>query len=249
MRNNPLMGLGHLLTGLGLVLRPGLRRYVAAPVGVGALVFGLLAWAGWHLLDRLIDRLLPTEPWLAPLSWLLWPLFALTAVLLLLYGFTVVANLIAAPFNGLLAERVEALLTGRPPQDPGGLRQLLAELLPSLWSELTKLRWLLLRAVPLLVLFLVPGVNLVAPFLWLAFNAWYLALQYLDYPMGNHGIRFAGLRRRVRPVRLTALGFGAGLTLLMAIPGINLLAMPAGVAGATALWVRELAGGEPVDGR
>jgi uncharacterized protein involved in cysteine biosynthesis len=28
---------------------------------------------------------------------------------------------------------------------------------------------------------------------------------------------------------------------MMAIPGVNFLAMPAGVAGATALWTKELA--------
>jgi CysZ protein len=37
--------------------------------------------------------------------------------------------------------------------------------------------------------------------------------------------------------RLTALGFGAGVMLLMLIPGINFVAMPAAVAGGTLLWV------------
>ncbi|MEZ5582290.1 MAG: hypothetical protein R3F37_05475 [Candidatus Competibacteraceae bacterium] len=43
---------------------------------------------------------------------------------------------------------------------------------------------------PLLVLFVIPGVNVIAPLLWLVFGAWMLALQYADYPMGNHGLRF-----------------------------------------------------------
>ena len=33
---------------------------------------------------------------------------------------------------------------------------------------------------------------------------------------------------------------GSGLTLLMLVPVLNFLAMPAAVAGATALWVKEI---------
>jgi CysZ protein len=37
-------------------------------------------------------------------------------------------------------------------------------------------------------------------------------------------------------MRLTALGFGGGVTLLMMIPLLNFAAMPAAVVGATRLW-------------
>lgn len=116
------------------------------------------------------------------------------------------------------------------------------EILPSLLSELRKLFYFLLRAVPLLILFLIPGINLAAPFLWLLFNAWFLALEYGDYPMGNHGIRFGDQHRWLKARRLTSLGFGAGVTLLMLIPLLNFLAMPAAVAGATLLWVKSKTG-------
>ena len=50
--------------------------------------------------------------WLDWLRYLLWPLFVLTAVLLVFYTFSLLTNLIAAPFNGLLAEAVEKLAAG-----------------------------------------------------------------------------------------------------------------------------------------
>lgn len=241
MKNNPAAGFGHALTGLRLLFRPGLRRFVAIPLVVNVVVFSLLIWGGARLFEDFMRHMLPQDSWLSHLSWLLWPVFAVAAVLLLFYGFTVVANLIAAPFNGLLAEKVEVVLGGKTPVDAGGWSQVLRDFLPSIVSELRKLLYFVLRAIPLLVLFLVPGINLVAPFLWLAFSAWFLALEYGDYPMGNHGILFREQHARMRRIRLNALGFGAGITLLMAVPGLNFLAMPAGVAGATALWVRELA--------
>jgi CysZ protein len=241
MKNNPVRGLRHALEGLGLIFRPGLRRFVVVPLVVNVLVFSLLIWGGIQGFGLLMQRLLPEDAWWSSLSWLLWPLFALTTVLIVFYTFTALANLIAAPFNGLLAEKVEIYLSGHPIDQTSGWRQLLQEFLPSLLSELRKLLYFVVRAIPLLVLFLIPGLNLAAPFLWLAFNAWYLALEYGDYPMGNHGILFREQHGRLKRMRLTSLGFGAGVSLLMLVPGLNFLAMPAGVAGATVLWHRELA--------
>ena len=244
MKNNPLAGFRHSLSGLSLIFQPRLRRFVIVPVLINIMVFSLLIWGGSELFADLMERLLPADSWLSYLEWLLWPLFALTAVLVVFYTFTVIANLIAAPFNGLLAEKVEMILNGKEIDQASDWKQLLKDFLPSLYSEIKKLLYFVLRAVPLLILFLIPGVNIAAPFLWLAFNAWYLALEYTDYPMGNHGILFREQHTRLKRMRLNALGFGAGLLLLMAIPGVNFLAMPAGVAGATALWTKELADGQ-----
>jgi len=150
-----------------------------------------------------------------------------------------VANLIAAPFNSLLAERVEHLLTGRVPE--GGFGSLWAEILPTLTSELRKLWYFLARAVPLLLLFLIPGLNLAAPLLWLLFSAWFLAIEYGDYPMGNHGMTFPAQYRRLKAERAASVGLGAGITLLMMVPVLSFLAMPSAVAGATVFWCERLA--------
>ncbi|HEB96754.1 MAG TPA: sulfate transporter CysZ, partial [Sedimenticola thiotaurini] len=111
-----------------------------------------------------------------------------------------------------------------------------AEILPALLMELRKLFYFLLRAIPLLILFLIPVVNVAAPFLWFAFSAWFLTIEYMDYPMGNHGLRLRQQFAELRRARLTALGFGSALMLLMMVPVLNFAAMPAAVAGATALW-------------
>ena len=83
-------------------------------------------------------------------------------------------------------------------------------------------------------------VNLAAPVLWFLFNAWYMALEYGDFPMANHGLKFTDQLPRMRRIRFTAIGFGSALTVLMLVPVLNFVAMPAAVAGATALWVKEL---------
>jgi CysZ protein len=234
-------GIDCLREGLRLMRQPGLRRYVAIPLLVSTTLFSVAIIAGIHWLEILLDWLLGWLPgWLDWLRYLLWPLFALTGVLLVFYTFSLLTNLIAAPFNGLLAEAVERHLTGLPLQDTGGWKALIRDIVPSLLSELRKLLYFLLRAFPLGVLFLIPGINLAAPFLWGLFSAWMLAIEYADYPMANHLLHFAEQRKRLRRRRLLALGFGGASLLLTMIPVVNFIAMPASVAGATALWVREL---------
>ena len=242
MANNPLSGITYLLRGLSLIGKPGLRPFVIIPLLVNILVFSLLIWFGIDQFEGLMDRFLPSdESWLAWLRWLLWPLFAIAILLVVFYTFTVIANLIASPFNGLLAEKVELYLGGDLTDQPGGLKQVLKDIIPSLLSELRKLLYFALRAVPLLILFLIPGLNLIAPFVWLAFSAWFLALEYADYPMANHGLQFKEQHRRLKQARYSAMAFGGGLTLMMAVPLLNFLAMPAAVAGATVFWKERLA--------
>ncbi len=238
MANNPLTGTNYLIRGFGLILRPGLRRFVLIPLLVNISIFSLLVWLGASQFQELIDWLLPESSWLAVLRWLLWPLFALTMMLVIVYSFTVLANLIAAPFNSQLAEQTELILSGSTPDQATG--NLLKSLLPTLTSELRKLGYFLIRAIPLLILFLIPGVNIIAPFLWLLFNAWFLALEYADYPMANNGLSFRDQHARLKKIRLISLGFGGSATLLMMIPLLNFLARPAAVAGATVLWHEQL---------
>ncbi|HEY9199821.1 MAG TPA: sulfate transporter CysZ [Gammaproteobacteria bacterium] len=239
--NDFLKGFAYLLEGLRLIRLPGLRRFVVIPLLVNTLLFTGLMFAAVYGFERLLDYLLSFLPdWLHWLQYLLWPLFAVSVLLILVYSFTLIANLIAAPFNGVLAEAVEKHLGGQSLEQTGNWRALLADIVPSLLSELQKLGYFGLRALPLLLLFVIPGINLAAPVLWTVFSAWMLALEYADYPLGNHGLKFRDQRPRLRGRRLLTLGFGLGVLGLMLIPVVNFVAMPAAVAGVTALWVREL---------
>lgn len=234
-----LRGLFLPLRGLRLLTRSGLRRYVLVPAFLNAAIFLLLAYLAAVYFEQFMARWLPTESWLAFLRWPLWLLFAAAYALIVFQVFTLVANLLGAPFNALLAARVEETLTGTaPPHQPASLA---ASIAPAIAGELGKIWYLLSRSAPLLLLFLVPGLNLLAPIAWLAFGFWFLAVEYGDYPMGNHGLDPAAQRRHLRGRRVKSLAFGAGVAALMLIPGIQLAAMPAAVAAATCLWVEDLA--------
>ena len=231
-------GAGYVLTGLRWLPKAGLRGFVAMPLLINTVLFGAGIWwstGQFERFDQYVEGLLPT--WLAWLHWLLWPLFILTALVVLVYTFTVVANLIAAPFNGMLAERVERLATPDTPRPAAALNW--KELALSPLAEVRKLLYFIGWAIPLVVLSFVPVINAIAPGVWALFSAWMLALEYADYPLGNRGLNFREQRRFLRRHWPLTLGFGGMTLLLTLIPVLNFLVMPAAVIGATLMWVRE----------
>ena len=231
-------GPAYLIEGFSLIRKPGLRRFVVMPLLVNVLLFGGLIWFAYSWVDGASQYLIGKLPeWLQWLSYIVVPFFVLTSLVIIFYSFSIVANLIAAPFNGLLAEAVEAHLTGSSLQ--GDWRQVVRDILPSVFSELRKLVYFAPRGLPLLLLMLVPVVNVVAAVLWILFSAWMMTVQYIDYPMANHSLFFKEQRARLRKRPLLAWSFGGLVMLCTMIPVVNFFVMPSAVAGATSIWVRE----------
>ena len=240
-RNNPVSGALYFVRGLALMTRPGIRVYVVVPLLTNVVLFTALIYFGASWLVAFAGDLLPG--WLDFLAWILVPVFVVAALMAGFYTFNLVANFIAAPFSSLLAEAVERHLTGRPPPSAGGgWRTFFTELGATLVAEVRKLAYVAIRSLPPLVLFLIPGINVVAPVVWMVVSAWMLAVTYVDYPMGNHGIGFDELLARLRRRRLLGLGFGGAVMAALAVPVLNFLVIPCAVAGATAMWVEQLDG-------
>lgn len=239
MVTHSVRGISYLFRGLVLLIQPGIRTYVIIPLLLNMFLFGLGVWYAYGWLQALLAWVYGLLPgWLDWLAWIVVPLFIVAVAVLIFFSFSMLANMIAAPFNTLLAERIEHHLTGRFPEEEAMAWQaLLVKAVPLVWNEVAKTLYTLFWAIPFLVLFLIPFVQIVAPLLWLAYSAWMLAIQYLDIPMGNHGITGKQLRRQVRRERFLSLGFGGTALLLTVIPFVNFIAMPAAVAGATLLWV------------
>ena len=242
MNGSPAEGVQHLFRGFRLLRSPGVLPFVAIPFLINLIVFSGLIWfaaaqfAG--LLEWVNAQLGEWSAWLAWLAWLLWLLFALVSLLVVFYGFTLVANLIGAPFNGLLAERIARNLG--IPAPAVERKSLPRQMLDDSRQEFRKLAYFLLWAAGLavlsLVLFWIPLANALIPLIWFAFGAWMMALEYSDYHLANTGMKFVEERRLLRRHRWPALGFGAAAALATLVPLVNFLVMPAAVAGAVSLW-------------
>jgi CysZ protein len=234
---NPISGLLSLLRGILLLPRKGIRLFVLIPLAINISLFSLLTWFGSDSLTEWVQGFLPE--WLEWLHWLLFPLFMLVFILIGLQVFTLIGNLVASPFNNLLAEKVHLHLTGKKPVSAPSDENFIKLVFSSIAMELKKIFYILKRALPLLILFAIPVVNVAAPFVWLIFSAWMLTIEYSDYPLGNQGQEFTEQLESIQKQRLASLGFGFGSLVLTLIPFVNFIAMPASVAGATAFWVKK----------
>lgn len=242
MKGNVVTGMGYLIEGARMLKHPTLRLFVIIPLAVNILIFGSLIGFGLSYLGGLMDSLLSGIPdWLDFIGWILWPLIGLTLSLITGYVFTAVAVIIASPFNGLLAEKAEELITGRPVAGMEGLGAALMMVPRGILREIYKLLYYLPMAAFVLLLSFIPGLNVVAPVLWVLLGAWMMSIQYVDYPMDNHQLGFADVKEAVRQRRLSSMGFGGMVALCAGIPIVNFFVVPSAVVGATLLWCRELA--------
>ena len=231
-------GMGYVFKGFALITQKGIRPFVAMPLLINSLIFSGGIWLASSQVDRWMEHLLPTR--LSWLEWLLWPVFIVVIFFAVFYTFTMIANIISAPFNSLLAEQIEKRLNGLPVADFQGFKSIPSLMTRTFRSEASKLWYMAKWGILLILITIIPGVNVISPLAWTIFGAWMLAIEYADYPMGNHELFFNDELQTLKKHSAHALGFGWILSLMTAIPFLNIFAMPVGVAGGTALWVDEL---------
>lgn len=233
-------GFAYFFQGINIALMPGIRQFVILPLLANILLLGGAMFYLFSHLSAWIESWMGYVPdWLSWLEYLLWPVLAITILGTFSYFFSTIANVIASPFNGLLAEKVEERLCGKLDSN-AGFADLIKDTPRILAREWQKLVYFIPKALGLFILLLIPALGqTVGPVLWFIFSSWVLAIQYCDYPFDNHKVRFKTMRDDLKQRQSKAYGFGMLVALFTAIPVVNLFVMPVAVCGATAMWVNE----------
>lgn len=230
-------GFHYFMYGWRLLLQPKLMPFVLLPVAINTVVMIGLIWLFFANIGGWLETALPS--WLSWLSFLLIPLIFLMILVIFYFIFTTLANFIAAPFNALLAEKVEQQLTGEKLTEMS-MAEMLKDIPRMLKREWQKMWYSLPRLVVLFLFGFMPALGqTVVPVLTFIFGAWLLAIQYCDYPFDNHKISFKQMRNALAQRRTMNFTFGALVSLFTMIPFVNLVAMPVAVCGASAMWVGE----------
>jgi CysZ protein len=232
---NYFKGINDCLSGIGLIFKSGIRRYVIIPLLINTALFGGAIYILYQQMDIWLEKLLPD--WLYWLEWLIVPLFFLTILLIVFFSFTLVANLISAPFNSYLSASVEQKLTGSKPENLVN-EPVWKTVVRTVGAEIRKTVYFLLWLIPLALLTIIPVINVAAPFAWFLFAAWSFSLEYVDSPLGNRGMLFEEIRAYNRKNRMRSLGLGTGVFVMTSIPVLNFLAMPVAVCAATKMTSR-----------
>ncbi|WP_199608944.1 sulfate transporter CysZ [Flocculibacter collagenilyticus] len=230
-------GASYLISGLSLITTKGLKRFVLIPLSVNLILFAAAFYFLFLQLEQIfvwLDSYIPD--WLSWIHFLLWPLAIIVILMAFSYIFSAVANWIAAPFNGLLAEKVEQHLTGHMISD-AGFTEILKDVPRTLSREWQKLAYYIPRAIGFFILqFFIP---VVGQLIWFLFIAWNMAIQYCDYSFDNHKVPFHHMKSQLAQRKGLSYGFGITTTLFSMIPFVNLIVMPVAICGATNMWVKE----------
>lgn len=229
--NNPLFALSCLLQGIKLLNHPQLRKYLLIPLLINSVLYTGAFVLGYHSVSALIHQFIPD--WLSWLNWILWPLFFVSFLVIGFFTFTLFANLIAAPYYSQLSAKALQIVLG---QDTPIVEQPWDKVFV---GELKRIGYLLLRILPLLLLFLIPVVNLIAPILWALFAAWGIAMEFMAYPLESRGRTFPEQKQFLQQSRWGVLSFGGVTGMALTLPIVNLLIGQAAVIGAT-IYVHQL---------
>jgi len=230
-------GAGAFFRGIGFVVAtPRIWPYAWVPVLVLLTLTSVLAalglWGSWHVISAIISG---SSGWAEAGRWILEVLIAgVVLVVSLLLGFA-----FAQPLSGFaleaISERQELELGGtkhpRPPFRENFFRSLAVNLLGlsvglPLFAILTTIE-----------LFAPPAAVVTFP-LKFCVSALLLAWDLLDYPLG---LRRVDVPARLRFFKRNFWGlfvFGAFGAIILLVPGLGLLLLPFGVAGATRLVMK-----------
>jgi CysZ protein len=228
-------GAGYVIKGFELIRIKGIRRFVFIPLLINVLLFSIAFYYLFLEIEQFMVTVMSWLPqWLDWLSVIIWPVVVLCVLIFFSFIFSTVSNWLAAPFNGLLSEKIEIILSEESaPQ--GSLFDVIKDTPRTLNREWKKLKYFIPRAIGFFILsFILPVVGQI---IWLLFMAWMMAIQYKDYPFDNHKIPFTTMKEALKEKRGLSYSFGITVSIFSMIPIMNLIIMPVAICGATALWV------------
>ncbi|MFC3120179.1 sulfate transporter CysZ [Agaribacter flavus] len=231
-------GARYFLNGFELIKTKGIKRFVFVPFAVNLVLFSFAFYFILGYIQSSVTYILDLLPsFMSWLSYLLWPIAVIAVLLIFTLVFGTLANWIAAPFNGILSEKIELHLRKQPLGNEG-LGAVIKDIPRTLGRELAKLGYFLPRAfVFLLAFFFLPVIGQI---LWFLFGAWMMAIQYCDYPFDNHKIGFKPMRQQLAEDKSRSFSFGILVSVFSLIPIVNFIVMPVAICGATQMWVEQM---------
>jgi len=219
----------------------GLKRFFIIPFLLNIIILSAVFYFSYSFLAPWLNSFAAGDEWYMSVArFLISPvvIFLLVVITVIIYSF--IGNIITAPFNEYISEKIELLETGSTGwtgKSPGA-----AASAKNAALNAAKII-LLLAAVNLLLLLLnllpVIGSIVYAVSSFLA-NSFFLGLQFFDYPLERRGLSFKEKIRKGRAYFLLVAGLGTGFLLMTYIPIAGFLSLNLAAAGASRLYIDQM---------
>lgn len=218
---------------------PVLIKYSIAPMMINIVIYGSVFFFAYKwLIGSLGNWIGVYSPdasfWLQFLHIVLLIIGFLLLLFICYLLFTILGNLVTAPFNEEISQRVEEIVAKDSASHKMGFWE---DAYISIKGEAEKLLFYLFFLFLILLLNLIPVIgNVASAIIGTVFSFFYNALDFLDYPMTRKKMKFRQKLRVTRSGKLLTYGFGCTAFLLMFLPIVNVFMKPILVAAGTSLY-------------
>jgi CysZ protein len=218
-----------------LKAHPSLWKWLIAPAVISLVLMAAAVVGILHAVDPVAGWLAGHLPgWLASIAGTLLRVLVLVVLGIAgLFVFTTVAGMIAGPFNELLSEHVEAVITGRP-APPFSLREFVHGAILGIVHGIRRLVATLVGLALVFALGFVPVIGTIAAVplgIWFAATA--ASYDCYDAVLSRRAMAYRDKLAYLAHHRWRTLGLGVAVAGMLLVPGLNLIALGVGAAGAT----------------
>lgn len=216
----------------------GLLLLGLVPLLVGLIVYsflGKLIYVDFlAYLNSYLEGQLGSEGWFHVIKVLIAALLTLLFYFLISWTFISVVGIFACPFNDLMAGRVEKLYLGLETSEAGtSLKRLFSKLLYTVFNELRKVFFVMsLTIIGVILSFIFPPVGIL-------FSSVLIAVSFVDYSWGQHDLNVRGCFKNYKRGFWVYTLSGLIFMFWVAVPLVNLLALPFGVVYFSLLFVKK----------
>jgi CysZ protein len=218
---------------------PDLWKWLLAPAALSLTILVALIALIVHFIDPVVGSIVGHLPHV--LATLAGSLLTVLVVALMATGgllvFVALAGVVSGPFNEMLSERIEARLRGHV-VPPFVLRQFVREAALGVAHGIRRLVVAVIATLLVFALGMVPGVGTLAALVlgfWFASRA--TAYDCYDAVLARRGMAYRAKLDYLADHRARTFGLGATVTAMLFIPGLNLIALGLGAAGATTAMI------------
>lgn len=216
-----------------------LIKYSIAPMIINLIIYGSVFILSYNWFIGSVDKWLGIENtevgfWLRFLHTVLLIIVFLLLLFVCYLLFTILGNLITAPFNEEISQRVEEIVSGDGVVHKMGFWE---DAYISIKGEMQKLIFYIAILIFIFSLNLIPIAGTVlSTIIGIIFSCFYNALDFLDYPMTRKKMRFRDKLKITSKGKFITYGFGFTSFLLMFLPIVNVFMKPILVAAGTSLF-------------
>ena len=219
--------------------KKGYKKYFIIPFMLNVIILGSIVYFSFTTLDPIISDLLKGDSTIfSVLRAILRPLLFIILTFISIFLYSIAGNIIIAPFNDLLSEKVESLISGEKFDEKFSVSLFIQDIIRIVGNIIRLLVLIVIINIFLLVLNLIPFVGQIFyTILSFMVTAFFFGFQFFDFPLERRRLVFKEKLKVAWKMKFTVIGLGTGFFLMSLIPIVGFLSLNLGAAGATILFV------------